>query len=132
MTADEHQIRWPPAVGDLTDADIRWALLAVRDLIARHGLIKKPCPDGLLTAHDRLKSSVRGTKSCAPQPQSPPSTAEDLIDSTKAAAILHCSDRWVRNPRFRDRIGGRDVGGRWLFPRQTVVAYAQRKAGQHL
>ncbi|CAA0136108.1 Uncharacterised protein [Mycolicibacterium vanbaalenii] len=130
MTADELDEDWHAAARGLSHVDIRWAYLAVCDLIARHRLVRKPCPDGLLTAHQRLESSVRGTKTCALQPQSTPSKAEELIDSTEAAAILHCTDRWARDPRFRHRIGGREVGGRWLYPRETVVAYAARKAGQ--
>lgn len=114
----------------LTVAEARWALNGVRDLIARHAHIKKPIPDDLHAAHKQLASSAHGTKTCAPQSESPRSTAEELIDSTEAAAIVHCSDRWVRDPRFRGKIGGRDVGGRWLFPRQTVVDYAERKASQ--
>lgn len=130
MTADGLGDELHAAACDLTQADIRWAYFAVRDLIARHELVRKPCPDGLLTVHRRLESSVRGTKTFAAQTESSLSTAGQLIDSTEAAAILNCSDRWVRDPRFRGRIGGRDVGGRWLYPRRTVVEYAKRKAGQ--
>lgn len=116
-----------------TAAEIRLLHYAVRDLVARAELgIRPPLPDGFVTLKLRLASSVRGTKACAPQSQSSPSAVEELIDSTEAAAILHCSDRWVRDPRFRDRIGGRDVGGRWLYPRNKVVTYAERKAGQHI
>ncbi|MDF3342100.1 helix-turn-helix domain-containing protein [Mycolicibacterium septicum] len=63
------------------------------------------------------------------QSNSPPSAAEELIDTTAAAAILHCSTQWVR--RISDQLDGRNIGCRWLFPRQTVVEYAERKAGQH-
>jgi hypothetical protein len=108
-----------------------WLLhYAVRDLIVRCKLGNRSLPDGFDRLHVKLVSSVDGTKSCAPQPQCPPST-EELIDSTEAAAILERSDRWVRDPRFRENIGGRDIGGRWLYPRQTVVEYAERKAGRH-
>lgn len=131
MTGDELRDESHTAADDLTQEDIRWAYLAVRDLIARHELVRKPCPDGLLTVHDRLQSSVRGTKACAAQTESSRSTTEELIDSTESAAILNCSDRWVRDPRFRSRIGGIEVGGRWLYPRRAVVGYAKRKAGQH-
>lgn len=113
-----------------TVEEARWALNGARELIALHAHIKKPIPDGLHSAHKRLAGSAHGTKSCAHQRQSAPLEAEDLIDTTEAAAILGCSDRWVRDPRFRGKIGGRDVGGRWLYPRQTVVEHAVRKAGQ--
>lgn len=119
------------SVASLTLAETLLARFAVHDLISRHRLIRKRCPDQLYALRDHLDSSVRGTKTCAPQPQSPPSAVGELIDSTEAATILGCSERWVRDPRFRGRLGGRKVGGRWLFPRQTVVEYAERKAGQH-
>ena len=115
----------------LTVPEARWALNGVRDLIARHAHIKKPIPDELHTVHKQLASSAHGTKSCAQQEQSAPSAAEELIDTTEAAGILHCSDSWVRRPHVREELGARNFGGRWLFPRQTVVAYAERKAGQH-
>lgn len=120
----------PIAIG-LTATEVAFLLCGTRDLMARCVFGGKPLPRlprGFVTVHDRLVSSVRGTKSCAPQPQSSPSAAEDYIDSTEAAAILDCTTRWVRDPRFRVKIGGRDFGGRWLYPRQTVVEYAERKA----
>lgn len=123
-----------PIVISLTATDVAFLLYGTRDLMARCVLGGKPLPRlprGFETVHARLVSAVRGTKSCAPQPQSPPSATEDLIDSTEAATILHRSARWVRDSRFRDRIGGRYVGGRLVYPRQTVVEYAKRKARQH-
>lgn len=121
----------PIAIG-LTATDVAILLCGTRDLMARCVFGGKPLPRlprGFETVHSRLVSSVRGTKSCAPQTQSSPSAAGELIDSTEAAKILDCSSRWVRDPRFREKIGGRDIGGRWLYPRQTVVEYAERKAG---
>lgn len=114
----------------LTVPEARWALNGVRDLIYRHAQINKPIPDELHAAHKRLASSAHGTKTCVQQEQSAPSTAEELIDTNDAAAILHCSDSWVRRPHVREELRGRQAGGRWLFPRQTVVAYAERKAAQ--
>jgi hypothetical protein len=113
----------------LTAAQAWLVLYAVRDLIVRHTLGGRSLPDGFDTLHVKLVSSVDGTKCCALQPQSSPSAAEELIDTTEAAAILHCSTSWVR--RIRDELHGCSRGGRWLFPRQTVVEYAERKAGQH-
>jgi helix-turn-helix protein len=104
-------------------------LHAVHDFIVRHRLARKPIPEGYYPLHAKLVSSARGTKTCAPQPQSSPSAAEELIDAKEAAAILRCTARWVR--RIRDELDGRNIGGRWFFSRQTVAEYAERKAGQH-
>lgn len=125
---------WEPIVIGLTATEVALLLCGTRDLMACCVFGGKPLPRlprGFETVHSRLVSSVRGTKNCASQPQSPLSAAGELIDSTEAAGILARSPRWVRDPRFREKIGGRDIGGRWLYPRQTVVEYAKRKAGQH-
>ncbi len=114
---------------NLTSAQTQLALYAVRDLIARHTLGGRSVPDGFDTLHVQLISSVDGTKTCALQPQSSPSAAEELIDTTEAATIPLCSTSWIR--RIRESLDARNIGGRWLFPRQTVVEYAERKAGQH-
>ncbi|BBZ25421.1 helix-turn-helix domain-containing protein [Mycolicibacter hiberniae] len=114
---------------NFTPDENKLLLYAVGDLVARAGLgIRPPLPNGFETLHVKLISSVRGTKTCVPQPQWPPSTEEELIDTAEAASILSCSTRWVR--RIRDQLDGRDIGGRWLFPRRTVVMYVERKASQ--
>jgi excisionase family DNA binding protein len=118
-------------VVSLTVAEAKLARFAVRDLIARRALAKNSASDALYALHDRLVSSVDGTKSCVPQTHSAASAVEELIDTTEAAAILHCSSRWIRKLVEREKLNGRDIGGRYLFSRQTVVEYAERKAGQH-
>jgi helix-turn-helix protein len=55
--------------------------------------------------------------------------AEELVDTAEAAAILNCSPQWVG--RIRGRLGVREIGSQRVFTRQTVVEYAERKAGQH-
>lgn len=103
---------------------------AVRDFWVRHTLGNRPhLPAGFDAVLTQLASFVRETKTCASQPYSSPSAAEELIDTTEAAAILERSPQWVR--RIRLELGGRDVGGRYVFPRQSVVQYAERKAEQH-
>jgi hypothetical protein len=118
-----------PGVITFSAAEALLLHYAVRDLIVRRTLGPRPLPGGIDAVHVKLVSFVDETKTCAMQSHSPPSTAEELIDTTEAAAILHCSPQWVR--RIRDELGGRNVGGRWLFPRRSVVEYAERKAGQH-
>lgn len=123
--------REPSAAITFTAPEISLLHQAVRDYVVRGTVGNRSLPTGYGPLLAKLASSVRGTKSCAPQSQSSPSAAEELIDTTEAAGILHCSDRWVRNPRIREKLGGRDIGGRWLFPRHTVTDYAERKAGHH-
>ncbi|WP_156746905.1 helix-turn-helix domain-containing protein [Mycobacterium sp. E2733] len=102
---------------------------AVRDFWVRHTLGgRPPLPAGFDAVLAQLARFVSETKTCASQPHSPPSAAEEVIDTTSAAALLHCSPQWVR--RIRVQLDGHNVGGRWLFPRQAVVEYNERKAIQ--
>jgi hypothetical protein len=116
----------PIAIG-LTATEAESVHYALRDFIARRGLEKKPLPRRFYTLQARLVSFIRETKTCAPQTQSASSAEEELIDTAEAAAILDCTPQWVG--RIRDRLGVREIGSQRVFPRQTVVQYAQRKAG---
>jgi hypothetical protein len=101
-----------------------------RDFWVRHRLRTNPrVSAGFDAILVRLVSFVDETKTCAPQPQSSPSAAEELIDTAEAAAILGCTPQWVG--RIRGRLGVREIGSQRVFLRQTVVEYAERKAGQH-
>ena len=112
-----------------TPAENELLLYAVNDLITRRRLSNKPLPPGFYALLDRLASFADETKSCAIQAQSPSSAEEELVDTTEAAEILGCSTQYVG--RIRDRLGIREIGSQRVFSRQTVVEYAERKAGQH-
>ncbi|RAU98772.1 hypothetical protein DQP58_04785 [Mycobacterium colombiense] len=118
-----------PIVIGLTATEAQSAHYALRDFIARRGLEKRPLPRRFYTLQARLVSFVRETKTCAPQTHSASSAEEELIDTAEAAAIIDRSPQWVR--RIRAELGGRDIGGRYVFPRKTVVQYAERKAVHH-
>lgn len=108
---------------NISDEQVRLSLYAVRDLIARRRLGNIPIPPGMHRLyHDYEVASTHGSKDEVTQEESDP---EELIDSTEAAAILHCSARWVR--QIRTDLDGRNIGGRWVFRRQTVVDYAAMK-----
>ncbi|MEE2853508.1 MAG: helix-turn-helix domain-containing protein [Actinomycetota bacterium] len=121
-----------PESGGITFSAAEAVLLhhSVRDFWVRHTLGNRPpLPAGFEAVLARLAGFVRETKTCASLPCSPPSAVEELIDTNEAAELLNCSPQWVR--RIRGELHGRKVGGRSIFPRQTVVEYAERKAGQH-
>jgi hypothetical protein len=118
-----------PIAFGLTATEVESAHYALRDFIARRALEKRPLPRRFFTLQARLASFVRETKTCAPQTHSASSAEEGLIDTAEAAAILNCSPQWVG--RIRDRLGVREIGSQRVFPRQTVVHYAQRKARHH-
>ncbi|MCA2253862.1 helix-turn-helix domain-containing protein [Mycobacterium intracellulare] len=118
-----------PGAITFTAAEVELLHHAVRDYLVRGVTGNRSLPDEYRPLHARLVSFIRETKTCAPQPLSAPSAVEELIDTAEAAAILRRSEQWVR--RIRDQLGGRKVGGQCVFRRQTVVEYAERKAGQH-
>jgi hypothetical protein len=132
---DEHRRRSQtvsdpkPIAFGLTATEVESMHYALRDFIARRGLEKRPLPRRFFTLQARLAGFVRETKTCAPQTHSASSVQEELIDTTEAAAILNCTPQWVG--RIRDRLGVREIGSQRVFSRQTVVHYAQRKAGHH-
>ena len=118
-----------PIAFGLTAAEVDSMHYALRDFIARRALEKRPLPRRFHVLQARLVSFVYETKTCAQQTHSASSAEEDLIDTAEAAAILDCTPQWVR--RIRDKLGVRDIGSQRVFPRQTVIQYAQRKAGHH-
>jgi hypothetical protein len=118
MTTDDH----------FTSAEIKLLYHAVRDYRVRGRLGNRSIPERYEPLEAKLASFVDETKTCAAQTYSAQSVTEELIDTNEAAAILDCTPQWVR--RIHTELGGRDVGGRHAFPRQTVVDYAERKAGQ--
>lgn len=119
-----------PGAFTFTAAEILALHHGFRDFMVRQTFGSKPALSREFDAvHAKLVSFVRETKTCSPHRQSPPSAAEQLISTNEAAAILNRSPQWVR--RIRNELGGRDIGGRHVFPRQAVVEYAKRKAGQH-
>lgn len=117
-----------PRTITLSAAEVRLVLYAIGHLISHRWFGKRPLPRGFYALQARLVSFVGETKSCASQPHSRPSEAEELVDTNGAAAILGCTPQWVG--RIRDRLGVREIGNQRVFPRQTVVDYAERKAGQ--
>jgi hypothetical protein len=118
-----------PIAFGLTATEVESMHYALLDFIARRGLEKRPLPRRFFLLQARLAGFVHETKSCAQQPRSASSAEEELIDAAEAAAILNCTPQWIG--RIRDKLGVREIGSQRVFPRQTVVHYAQRKAGHH-
>jgi hypothetical protein len=107
---------------NLRPEQVRLSLYAVRDLMTRRTLGGQPIPKGLGALLDELITSAHGSES----PTVPPQLVHnELIDTTEAAQILHCSPRWVR--QIRNDLDGRNLNGRWIFKRHNVVDYAQER-----
>jgi hypothetical protein len=118
-----------PGACTFTAAEIRALHHGFRDFMVRQTFGSKPVlAREFHTAHAKLVGFVQETKTCVTQPESATSAVEELIDTNEAAAILDCTPQWVG--RIRGRLGVREIGSQRVFPRQIVVQYAQRKAGQ--
>jgi hypothetical protein len=112
-----------------TDEQVRMALYAVTELIARRHLGGKPAPAGFYPFREQLDASVRGSGKSSPEPQSTDDDDLDLIDTAEAAEILNCSTRWVRE--IRNDLDALSIGGRWVFRRQNVVEYADMRGREY-
>lgn len=112
----------------LTDEQTRLALYAVTDLLTRRLRGGQPVPAGLYRFREQLDTSVRGSENYSP-PTQLTGDDEELIDTTEAAQILGCSDRWVRT--IRTDLDGLNIGGRWVFKRHTVMEYAEMRGHEN-
>ena len=104
----------------LSGDQIAAAQYAVRDLIARRRLAGAPVPPAVLDLWNTLASGGDS------ETESPTRATEsdEMIGVAEAAAILGCSEQWVR--RIHADLDGRKVGRRpWVFRRRAVEDYAE-------
>lgn len=107
----------------LSGEEVKAALYCLNDLIARRRLAGRGAPTEVERLHRRLSmASVCGSET---SPTAAELEDDDLVDTSEAADILRCSPRWVRE--IHNDLDGARVGGRWVFPRNTVVEYASLK-----
>ena len=108
----------------MTADRLRCAYYCAADTIRRRQLTGQPVPTWLrqhfadLDAAVRLSRSGHETDTTAAQ-----SETVELISAAQAAAIVGRSKRQVQ--RLAADLGGRIVGGRWLFDRTEVAEYAR-------
>ncbi|AYE93451.1 hypothetical protein C0J29_00095 [Mycobacterium paragordonae] len=107
---------------ELTPEQVRLTLYATRDLVTRRTLGGQPIPKGMHTLLKQLIASAHGSGFSTPEREL---VTLELVNSAGAAEILNCSTRWVRT--ISNKLGGRNVNGRWIFRRQTVIEYAQER-----
>ena len=107
----------------LSDQQVGVAMYAFRDLIARRTLGGQPIHREITDLYKRLVvASAYGTGTGGTPEESAP---DELIGTRVAAKILGCSTRWVRH--IVTDLDGQKCCGRWVFPRQVVVEYAELK-----
>lgn len=96
------------------------------EVIRRRRLTGQPVPAWLRQHYAELDAAVRMSRSGH---ESDSATAElepvDQITANEAAAIVGKSKRQTQ--RLAADLGGRIVGGRWLFDRAAVTEYAANR-----
>ena len=117
----------PPGAGDgaaaeLTREETSWARAAVVETMIRRQRTGEPVPQqfsGLLRRLDDILTSKAGS---ADGPSDADGASQlDLIGTAEAAAIIGTSEEWVR--RIAKGLGGRRVGGQWVFQRSDVIEH---------
>ncbi|WOC12580.1 hypothetical protein [Gordonia sp. MP11Mi] len=104
---------------DVTDDQARLITYVTAEFVRRRQLTGQPIPNQVRRLLTEV--SAHGTSEREPEPDS----KTDLIDTTEAAQILHCSTRRIR--RIAADLDGEQVAGRWVFHRATVTQYAHLK-----
>ena len=109
----------------LTAEEMSWARHAVAETIIRRTASGEPVPRELRIVLARLDDllvigSVVGTVFGAGSVKS-----EELLTVAEVAVLLGYSPEYVR--RIAERLGGMKSGGRWLFPRHTVIEHLNGK-----
>ena len=60
---------------------------------------------------------------------SDPEGEPELVTTREAAELLRCSERTAR--RLAPKLGGRNIGGRWLLDRHAVAEHLQGATAQN-
>ena len=108
----------------MTADRLRCAYYCAAETIRRRQLTGQPVPTWLrqhfaeIDAALRVSRSGHGTDNAAAELE-----PVELISAAQAAAIVGRSKRQVQ--RLAADLGGRIVGGRWLFDRTEVAEYAR-------
>ena len=114
---------------NLTGTDLRAACYCAAEVIRSRQLHGQPVPGWLrkhlgrceaaLGAMARSRHTLPGLGS--------QSKETELIDAREAAMLLGCSKRTIH--RLAADLDGEIVFGRWLFSRDAVTEYAERRRG---
>ena len=117
----------PPGAADgvateLTREEISWARAGLVETMIRRQRTGEPVPPqfpSLLRRFDDILTSKAGSADGTSDTNG--SSHLDLIGTAEAAAIIGTSEEWTR--RIAEKLGGRRVGGQWVFSRGDVIEH---------
>lgn len=113
----------------LDDEQTRAALYCVAALVRSRLRCGQPVPTWLHRHFRDLDAAVRGMSPRGPSvvenADGGTQSKDDVIGSVEVAKMLSLAPRQVR--RRARQLGGTLVAGRWLFMRETVADYAERR-----
>jgi hypothetical protein len=112
---------------NLTRYQVEWCAYGLRQAIALAQLtparVRPELPALLQQLDDLLLVTCDGESESISAAEE--SRLKDPINVAQAAEILECSPQWVR--QIAKDLGGRWTGSSWVFDRQTVLDYAERR-----
>jgi acyl-CoA synthetase (NDP forming) len=111
----------------LSPDELRTARAALAQLVIRQRRAREVTPRAVLELLRHLDDVLTGATSVGgngTRLSAKPSVYE--LDSTEEAAVIGVSTRRVR--QIAEQLGGRQVGGRWLFERAAIEEHAD---GRH-
>ena len=107
---------------ELTQEDISWARAAVVETMIRRQRTGESVPPQFPSLLRRLDDILTSKAGSADGPSDADGASQlDLIGTAEAAAIIGTSEEWTR--RIAKGLGGRRVGGQWVFRRADVIEH---------
>jgi hypothetical protein len=109
--------------------DLRAAYYCCSEVLRTRRRVGAPIPDWMTAYFRRLDAAYRGMAPRGPSVvengDEGTQSKDDVIGSVEVAKMLSLAPRQVR--RRATQLGGTLVAGRWLFMRETVAEYAERR-----
>ncbi|MEV6255586.1 helix-turn-helix domain-containing protein [Nocardia sp. NPDC051911] len=112
----------------VSDLEGQWLYYCLEEFMRRRRWHGEPIPDSVRRLSKRLEQEV--IEASADEDETGRESAGlspigDSIGSVEAAAILGCSERWVRH--IAADLDGIRIGHWWRFRRSVVEEYAQAR-----
>jgi helix-turn-helix protein len=116
-----------PRLNQCQSYTLRFNYYCAAEVVRNRQLSGQPVPNWLKQHHSRLHAEVlsctRREIDC--EADEVGQSAHEWFDSREVATMLLISPRQVQ--RLAGELGGRLVGGRWVFNRSAIEAFSERR-----
>jgi hypothetical protein len=112
---------------NLDDGEVQAAYYGLCGFVRERAIAKRSVPAEVLRVRHRLDAHVRlsSTRHVTSWAAADQARSEVWIGATATAAILGRGPRYVQ--RHAEEIGGRLIGGRYVFRESDVIDYLERQ-----